>query len=178
MDNNILRNVAYLSKKHRRRKIWLRILAVLSAIVVFVTTYALILPGITKERPLFCGFEEYEHTKKCYKTVYIKEIICTPEIHVHNEDCANEEGEVLCREADYFIHKHSGLCYNDKGELICAIPEVEEHTHTDECYALDDDSNEMLLTCTKPQLELHSHDEDECYRVVETEDGEEKEEIV
>ncbi|MBE6686275.1 MAG: Cna B-type domain-containing protein [Ruminococcaceae bacterium] len=175
MNDNVIYNIAYYSKRHRRRKIWLRILAFLCAVVVFVTTYALILPGITKERSLFCGFDEHTHTEECYKTVYIKELICTPELHEHNEECVNEEGEILCREADYFIHKHNELCYNDKGELLCPLPEIEEHTHSDDCYTLDENSGEKLLSCTKPPLTLHSHDEEECYSITETEDGEEKE---
>ena len=36
-------------KAHRRRLVWYRVLGVLAAVTVFVTTYALILPAITKE---------------------------------------------------------------------------------------------------------------------------------
>ncbi|MBR5514666.1 MAG: Cna B-type domain-containing protein [Clostridia bacterium] len=176
----MLNNVAFLSKKRRRKKIWLRIVAFMCAVVVFITTYALILPGITKERPVFCGFSEHEHTEECYKTVYKKEIICTPPLHSHTEECVDEEGNVLCREADYFIHKHNELCFDDYGELLCSLTEIEEHSHTEECYTevKEDETKEpvLTLTCTKLPLELHSHEE-ECYNTVIVDNGEEKEEI-
>lgn len=36
-------------KMHRRKSIWLRVISVLSAVTVFITTYAMILPAITME---------------------------------------------------------------------------------------------------------------------------------
>lgn len=38
---------------------WKRIVRVLSCIVVFCTTYALILPAITQEAQAYCGSEEH-----------------------------------------------------------------------------------------------------------------------
>ena len=34
---------------HRRKSLWLRVISILSAVTVFVTTYAMILPAITME---------------------------------------------------------------------------------------------------------------------------------
>ena len=48
MDNLIDKAAGYLLRNHRRQR-WKQIVSVLAAIVVFVTTYALILPAITFE---------------------------------------------------------------------------------------------------------------------------------
>lgn len=70
------------SKAYKRKKLRRRIVSGLAAIVVFVTTYALILPAITQERPTFCGFEE----------------------HIHNDEC-------LSQNCGHTEHIHSGTCY-------------------------------------------------------------------
>ena len=57
--------------KHKRRRNLHRILIGLAAVVVFCTTYALILPAITLDSP-DCGYEEHIHIENCYKTVLIE----------------------------------------------------------------------------------------------------------
>ncbi len=49
MTNEINRNAEKYQKQHHRRSIWHRALSLLSAVTVFITTYALILPAITME---------------------------------------------------------------------------------------------------------------------------------
>lgn len=49
MKNEIKQNVQRYEKAHRRRSIWMRMVSMLSAVTVFFTTYALILPAITME---------------------------------------------------------------------------------------------------------------------------------
>ena len=46
--------------KARRRSI----VQSLACLVVFCTTYALILPAITLERPTYCGIKEHTHSDK------------------------------------------------------------------------------------------------------------------
>lgn len=48
-----------------------RLVSILSCIVVFCTTYALILPAVTLERDdivYYCGKEEHQHTDECYES--------------------------------------------------------------------------------------------------------------
>ena len=52
-------------KLNTRRRIWKRILGVLMSIVVFATTYMLILPAITKGTKSFCGIAEHTHDAAC-----------------------------------------------------------------------------------------------------------------
>ncbi len=51
---------------HRHMRIWKKVVTALAAVVVFVTTYALILPAITMENQTFCGEEEHTHSLICY----------------------------------------------------------------------------------------------------------------
>ena len=131
-----------LNKKHRRKRVWYRILSVPICLVVFVTTYALILPAITMESTpdTYCGLQEHVHGDDCYEipgTPGHKEIRCTP-------GAALGEGE-------YLIHQHDSFCFDDKGELLCALPEQAEHTHTEECY---EDGN---LVCSLVTGVIHQH---------------------
>ena len=49
------------TKEYKVKKTWRKVLGVLGAIVVFCTTYALILPAITWERMLVCEVPEHHH---------------------------------------------------------------------------------------------------------------------
>ena len=51
MDEKIFQ----LLKREKRKRRWHRVLSVMMCAVVFWTTYALILPAITKEAEAFCG---------------------------------------------------------------------------------------------------------------------------
>ncbi len=143
MKNDVLQKVAEYGKAHRNRKRWFRIFACLAAVVVFCTTYALILPAITLERA-HCEIPEHVHTEECYTKVASiakTEPICTIEslkIHEHKEDCYDEEGRLVCGYADFVVHQHDTSCYRADGTLWCPLPEIEEHEHDDSCYAWDD----------------------------------------
>ena len=136
----LLTEAAEFLMKKRRRRIWARAVGALACVVVFCTTYALILPAITLERTV-CGQEEHTHTEECYAPAQaetLRELICTREslgVHTHTEDCYDQEGNLLCGYADYIVHTHDENCYDADGRLICWLPELEEHIHTAECYA-------------------------------------------
>ncbi len=102
--------------KHKRRRNLHRILIGLAAVVVFCTTYALILPAITLDSP-DCGYEEHIHIENCYKTVKT----------------------LVCKKAQDENHIHSEECYEAEKELVCTKP---EHIHTDECYQKDSTDSE------------------------------------
>lgn len=67
MNRSILERARAFLQAHRKSKIWHRVLRSLAVIVVFITTYLLILPAITMERTATCGMEEHTHTDECYK---------------------------------------------------------------------------------------------------------------
>ena len=133
----------------------------LGCVVVFCTTYALILPAITMEKN-GCSLTEHTHTADCYTQVTAvtrQEPICSLEsldLHEHTKDCFDENGEPVCGYADFVIHEHDASCYDEDGRLWCPLPEIEAHTHSEDCYA------------TPQTLAVHTHT-DECYT---TEQGE------
>lgn len=126
-----------LFRESYKRSRWMSVLYTLAVIVVFVTTYALIIPAITMtrtERVLDCHFPVHQHTEDCY-----------------------EEGEagtlrLVCGMADYVLHTHNADCYDADGNLVCPLPEiteplsavytsgsaialkVEQHVHTSSCF--------------------------------------------
>lgn len=140
----------YLLKKHWK-DIWQRIVIALACVVVFCTTYALILPAITQERDGFCGLEEYTHTESCYAQVPEAEVlqqICAPEVHIHSDSCLDEEGIVICRQLDYIAHTHNELCSDADGNLHCTLEEWDSHINTDACWQ---------TVKTLVPAEIHSH---------------------
>lgn len=104
-------------------KAWKRIVRILSCIVVFCTTYALILPAITQEAQAYCGNMEHKHTEQCYKEIES----CGREEHEHGEDCYDADGNLTCTLEE---HTHSDECYREL--LECT---EEEHTHSLECFS-------------------------------------------
>lgn len=174
-------------KAHKRHRVWLRVVTMLAAVVVFCTTYALILPAITTE--YICGIEEHTHTDACYTPLTsVPVLTCTCGMeeatahthddtclttHVHGEECYTlTRGELICPLAESAAHTHAPECYDETGVLICTIPDSESHTHDDLCYTMI-----PALTCTlstEPQLTCgladgagHAHS-DACFTYVDT----------
>ena len=140
------------SKERRSRKRWHRVATCLAAVVVFCTTYALILPAITMEK--HCGFTEHTHTDACYTQVTAiekKVPVCTAErlgIHQHTDTCYDADGKLICGQADYVVHHHDAACYDENGVLWCPLPETEAHQHTDSCYSKPEPAEETVHTHT------------------------------
>lgn len=159
MRNNKANDKDGLIVKNSRRLAWKRIVFALGCIVVFCTTYALILPAITMEIPTYCGFKEHIHTDECYrqimsenKTTAIPAEI-NPIIHHHTSACYDELGALNCGEADFVVHIHDENCYDEDGSLWCPLPEISLHIHDESCNIPQDDINEP-----------HIHT-DECYEL-------------
>ena len=120
------------SKVHKQKSLWYKVVTCLAAVVVFCTTYALILPAITMEKTPTCGLEEHVHTEECYQ----RELNCELEVHEHTTACYDMEGNVICGYADYVAHSHNEFCYDDEGVLVCELPEIEAHEHNEDCLLL------------------------------------------
>ncbi|MDY2813406.1 MAG: SpaA isopeptide-forming pilin-related protein [Dorea sp.] len=161
MNSTLMRHVKKILQNYRRKKTWQKVVTVMAAVVVFITTYMLILPAITMEANLVCGKEEHTHTEECYQTQpEQRELTCTKEslnIHKHTSDCYDENDVLICGYANYVVHTHDGNCFDAEGDLVCTLPEVKEHTHTDGCYNANGE-----LICDQPEVILHDHTE-ECY---------------
>ena len=151
-----------------------RIISVTAAVVVFVTTYALVLPAITMETEAQCGIEAHQHSDECYTDELVCEIpespghvhtdacyelsqvlVCETPEHEHSVEngCYDEGGNLICELAEHH-HSVDDGCYNEVKELVCDIPESEGHTHDSSCY-------KKVLTCGK---EVHTHST-ACYHI-------------
>lgn len=131
--------------KNRNKKRWKRVVKILSMVVVFCTTYALILPAITLESS--CQLTEHTHQDSCYKKV------------VSQED-TNTERKLICGQ-----HEHSEECWEEEKVLICGKEEVEEVPAGSEGTEIEsesekNDGEEKAVEKT----ETHRHD-DGCYSV-------------
>ncbi|MBE6000014.1 MAG: hypothetical protein E7239_01200 [Sarcina sp.] len=140
----------------------------IACLVVFVSTYALILPAITMEKTAECGIEAHQHSDECYSYELIcslpesdghihddscytthDELSCQLEEHIHDDSCYDEDGNLICEQP---AHEHDSGCWQQVTELTCGLEESEGHRHTDACY-------EKVLTCG---YEEHIHS-DACY---------------
>lgn len=143
MKYDVLRDAEKYTKVHKRKRLRHRVVTVLAGVVVFCTTYALILPAITLEKQ--CAIPEHTHTDACYAQVTSVEKrvpVCsaeTLEIHQHTADCYDADGNPTCGYADFVVHSHDSRCYDEKGNLWCPLPEIEAHRHTADCYALPEE---------------------------------------
>ena len=161
----LLAKIRKILRDRRTRRFLTRFVSGIAAIVVFVTTYALVLPAITMEKEANCGIEAHQHDDSCYTGELICDIpesgghhhdescysitstlICGMDEHEHSVEtgCYDEDGNLICEKKE---HRHNDECYEETRELTCQIQESEGHQHTDECY-------EKVLTCGK---EAHVH---------------------
>lgn len=158
MKKDALQDAEKYTKAHQRKKRWYRVVTALAGVVVFCTTYALILPALTLEKQ--CDIPEHTHTDACYAQVTSVEKrvpVCsakTLEIHQHTADCYDANGNLTCGYADFVVHQHDSACYDENGNLWCPLPEIEAHEHTGSCYAVPETD----------APEVHTHTDD-CYTV-------------
>ena len=92
-------------RSRQNRRLLTRFVSITAAVVVFITTYALVLPAITMEEEALCGIHAHQHDDTCYERVLV---------------CGMEESE---------DHEHTEDCYEEV--LICGL---EAHTHSAACY--------------------------------------------
>ena len=170
MKYDVLRDAEKYTKVHKRKRLRHRVVTVLAGVVVFCTTYALILPAITLEKQ--CDIPEHTHTDACYAQVTSVEKrvpVCsvkTLEIHQHTADCYDADGNLTCGYANFVVHSHDSRCYDETGNLWCPLPEIEAHRHTADCYALPEEHThaEGCYTSVRGDLVCGEHvHTDACY---------------
>lgn len=171
MRQNISGKAGSYAARHKRRSRWRRLLMALACVVVFCTTYALILPAITLENPEaldapVCGLEEHIHSESCFEA--------RPEAQHKQFHCCDGGGNLVGISSDLVLHTHDEQCYDPNGVLSCKLPEITLHTHDDSCYQTVEAApghthtpecvtgyEQGALICTLP-TEPHVHSEG-CY---------------
>lgn len=159
MDINLDRRAEGYRARHRRNRIWKKLVTALGCLVVFCTTYALILPAITMERETVCGLSEHVHTDSCYSRQR-GALVCTlaeSEGHTHTDACKGTKRVLSCTTPESDGHTHGEGCYDAEGVLSCTQPETQGHHHSDSCYR-----TEEVFVCGKAESVPHHH-ADECY---------------
>ena len=157
MDKLLLGDAERYTRAHRRKRRWYQVTTCLAAVVVFCTTYALILPAITLEKQ--CALPEHTHTEACY-TSERGDLICTQSTepqHTHTEECYQETQALVCGMEESTGHTHGAECYDEEGNLICGQEESEGHVHGEACYEAS-----RQLICGQTEEPAHQHTE-ECY---------------
>lgn len=176
MEQNWISKWSVYFVRNRHRRVLHKFVQIMACIVVFCTTYALILPAITMEKKAFCGLEEHTHSEVCYQQTVQKKLICTPDVlglHVHEAGCYDAEHRVVCGQADYVVHSHDASCFEGEGNLVCTLAEQSAHVHGDSCYAAPEEvlhrhtencytRQKGDLICTIEEYAGHSHSAD-CY---------------
>ena len=164
MKRDTLPNGEKYIRKHRLQKRWHKVMMILGSIVVFCTTYALILPAITMERG--CQLPEHTHSDSCYTQVLpeAKRIpVCsaeTLELHRHTAACYGTDNVPICGYANYMVHVHDAACYDDDGNFWCPLPTIKEHRHDESCYvSAAHVHDESCYTQERDELicQLHEH---------------------
>ena len=191
MNHETIVRTQQLKRKRRIKARLKRVFMVLACVVVFCTTYALILPAITSSVDTSCGFEEHFHMPECYTQISESEpmLVCDIQslgLHVHGPECWDSENRVICGLPDYVAHSHDVLCFDGEGNLVCTLPERTTHVHTEQCYrgvtpettVAETESDHVHgencyavlgeeLACTVAESEGHTHGEG-CYIPGET----------
>ena len=145
MDISNLQEAENYTKAHARRKRWHQMVTALSCLVVFCTTYLMILPAITMEK-YACGLEEHMHTMSCFAVTDAEDWSCLEErqsvdgsvyyvpaeTHQHTDECYWEGDEnhehPICGKADFVLHTHDAFCYDADSNLVCPLSERSEYT--------------------------------------------------
>ena len=153
MENKQHNMIKAYYQKYRKRQFWKKLVSVLGCLVVFCTTYALILPAITMDQGTICGMTEHQHTSDCY---------LMPESgHVHTDACYTETTTYICgmeeaEEDDGFFE----MLFGDESSTSSAVeyePAKPSHTHSDACIEISSEQ-----TCGLEEAIPHSH-EDTCF---------------
>lgn len=181
MQKKNVRRIQWYLRRSNNRRIWKKIVQTLACIVVFITTYALMLPAITLETTTYCAIEDHVHDQSCYQPASLTSLN-DGILHSHDDYCYDICGTLICPMAELPAHQHGDACYetvcvetepaetveththspscygSQRGELKCALPEQEGHAHEGSCYML---GTEPLCGLTEGEIHFHG---DACYR--------------
>ena len=108
------------------RRVWKKAVSILSCIVVFVTTYMLLLPAITMEKTAICGIEAHQHDESCWET----------------------ETKLTCGLDEEDGHQHTDDCFTTTRKLICTL---EQHTHSEQCFNIKKQSQTDLASAWRTE---------------------------
>ncbi len=125
MQNSLWERIIDVLLLRRLQSRWRKLAGFCAVVVVFITTYMLILPAITVTTDTFCGTEEHLHLESCYD--FVPDLTCELD-HEHDDDCYNLRKTLICTKAE---HLHDGRCYEAEHSIATTLPYSEENTSSD-----------------------------------------------
>ena len=164
MRASLLKSAAKLNTQRKHRTLWHRFVQTMAMVVVFCTTYVLILPAITMEGDMNCGLQEHTHGESCYSELTEQVCICgleegTAAGHVHEAACYDENGNLICTQETEAPHVHGEGCWQEETRRVLSCESL-EHIHDESCYPAEAEEPEAQESiCGQGE---HSHVET-CY---------------
>ena len=149
MNDSVLRAIL---KRHKKEKRWIALVLCLSMLVSLGTFTSLRMRG-----------EARTYTRRVLDCPYALDD-AEPVAHIHNEDCCDEAGNLVCTLPEILPHEHTEACFaRERGELICGLEEYAGHVHNENCY-----ESYPVNLCGLEESEGHVHS-DECLTRVQDE---------
>ena len=92
--------------------------------------------------------------KKAVAKTYIRQVLDCPlaaegaglVVHTHNDDCFDENHNLVCTLPELEAHTHTDACYTEVPVQVCGLAESVGHVHGSDCRTL-------MLTCEEEELE-------------------------
>jgi len=92
--------------------------------------------------------------KKAVAKTYIRQVLDCPlategaglVVHTHNDDCFDENHNLVCTLPELEAHTHGDACYTEVPVQVCGLAESVGHVHGSDCRAL-------MLTCEEEERE-------------------------
>lgn len=128
MKQNWMQKIARFIKEHKMKKQWQMAATVMAAVVVFSTTYALILPAITLTKDNVYTSSDCQTASNSQKVHVGQMNSGSDKAAADVQTPSNATQEIYY--CGFEAHTHDKDCYNDEGHLVC---EETVHVHTDEC---------------------------------------------
>lgn len=140
MQSKISEKAKTYLEEHLKKRHWKQAVTILACVVVFCTTYALILPALTMTGDTFCQKEVHQHSEECYEGAE-KTLVCQLEEHEHTLSCySNPEADVETASAwESTVPEKLG---EDWAENLVLVAQSQlDYTESTDNYEVDENNN-------------------------------------
>lgn len=136
--------------RNRHHRIWKKVVRVLACVVMFCTTYMLILPAITMGNTTYCGYEMHQHSPECYEKMSEWDesvLTCGLEEHTHELSCySNPEADVESPEIWQQSVSGVELTGNRRTDLVAVAESQLDYAESSQNYAVDENETKKGYT--------------------------------
>lgn len=126
------------------RSNWMKVVTVMSCLIVFITTYALVLPAITmSSQDANCGFEEHEHTAECYDAE--NNLVCGLTEHTHTLACYSDPNADI-ENWDEWLAGIPELTGDRNADIVAVAASQVGYRESDNNYLVNDENQTQGYT--------------------------------